>query len=804
MFKQLIRQALRSLIKQRKTTLITILGLFLAVLTILLISAWLFNEYSYDTYHSKSDRIYRMTIETGRQGDNNYWHFARCWQIWRRELPEYFPEVEQLVEIAPTHNTVVTVADEVYNEEGFAVKPNFFDVFDFHFVLGNGREALKNPHTIALSQSICSKYFGNESPLGKTLKLDGEYIDTGAVYTVTGVYKDMPFASHFHANFLVSYHEPVGMNKMEWAYTYVLLKQGADIDRLRTKLPEFIETYVPADQKANLTGIHFMPLTDIHLKSNIEREIEPNGDIRHTYMFSSIVIGLFLLALINYINLQTVLFEKRRVSFRMNQLVGAKHRHNLIIAFMESTVIGLMAISLALVCIYPAVVLIHRTGLVIPLENKGALFNRLVIVGGILWVLISITGILPYQLLKNLVVVGTHRNNSVSRALLSKSGGFSTPLIILQFSLAIFVIVASLVVRGQNQFMFSKNLGGKADNILVLYRNFWSEEEKVQLLGNVLRSNSQVEAYAAVLSEPSYLNKDARRVKTSAIPGGFTDFTLTIEPTDETFFDLFNIPIMAGRTMKTYISGQKYEEYVLNESAVRKLGFKKPVDVIGIDFTVQPIFEGIIHGGTVVGVVKDFNSASLYHPIQPTVYFQKPIWQGTSLVKLTPGVRTEQIKELEASWKTVFPNYPFEYRFLSEVYQKAYQKDILINRLLNLFSILCLVISGIGLWGFSSVILIHRTREIGIRKTNGANVRELLVLVNSRFIKWILIAWILACPVAWYIMSGWLQHYAYHITIRSWIFVAAGLMVSIIAILAVSFQSWKAATKNPVESLCYE
>jgi putative ABC transport system permease protein len=397
---------------------------------------------------------------------------------------------------------------------------------------------------------------------------------------------------------------------------------------------------------------------------------------------------------------------------------------------------------------------------------------------------------------------GTKKGGLMSRFV--KRDTLAKPLIIIQFTISIVVIICSIVLNAQNRFLFSKNLGDNKDNIVLLHRDFWSEEPNALLLKEFVSSNPDVKKYCSAMSEPSYLNKDARKVKSSLIEGGFFDYTVTIESCDETLFELFNIPFVAGRTMRPYQAGQKFEEYVLNESAVRKLGFDNPNDIIGADFTIKPFFEGIIHGGKVVGVVKDFNSASLYHPIRPTVFFQKPIWQWKILLQLADGNRREQLKSIEEDWNKAYPEFPFEYQFLSDIYSEAYKKDRMVNSLLNLFSILCIIISVIGLWGISSIIISHRIKEIGIRKTNGARIFEIVILLNKSFIIWITLALILASPIAWVLSNNWLENYAYRIDVQWWYFVFAGLLTMIIALLTISIQTWQVASRNPVESLRYE
>ena len=803
MLKYIFKQAFRNLKQQKQSTLINITGLVVAICTILFIAVWVMHEKSYDKHHSKSDRIYRLSVEEGSREKNNLWHFARTWQEWRRELTNFYPEIEELAELAPTFNTVVRIEDNSFYEKGFSVKPNIFNVFDFEFLLGDPETVLENTHSIIISESLANKYFLDLNPIGQTVELKGSYIDEEAQYTITGVYRDIPTTSHFHSEFFVHYTEPKGENQSEWAFTYLLLKKDSDIKAIQKRLPDFIKTHIPENQQESLIKIYFTPLTDIHLKSHIEREIEPNGDIKHVRLFISVTIGVFIIALINFINLLIVSFGRRISSININRVVGAGTKHNILQLMIEASIISLVSITISIILFKPLFYLLSNFDIIPSIDFNKSIYLNLLFILLIVFLVVSLAGIVPFYLLKLKNIRSGFQNTSEGLGL-KRINFYNKPLLVIQFSISILVIIGSLILNKQNNFLFSQNLGHKDDNIILLNRNFWSEEDKMMLLKSFLEKNPNVENHCAIFEPPTYLNKDARQIKTSKIPGGFTDYSLSIFVTDHSLFDLFNIPLVAGRAMKPYVEGQKYEEYVLNESAVKKMGFKSNNEVLGIDFTVKPYFDGIIHGGKVVGVVKDFNYTSLYHPIQPTVYFQKPIWQWHVLIKFVPGNLEQQLKSLKKDWVAAYPDYPFDYEIVSDLYKEAYKKDITVNKLLNLFSIFCIIISSIGLLGISSILLINKTKEIGVRKVNGAKIPEIILMFNKDFIRWILVAFVIACPIAFYTMNKWLQDFAYRTEISWWIFVLAGFFALLIALLTISIQSYKAANKNPVEALRYE
>jgi putative ABC transport system permease protein len=250
--------------------------------------------------------------------------------------------------------------------------------------------------------------------------------------------------------------------------------------------------------------------------------------------------------------------------------------------------------------------------------------------------------------------------------------------------------------------------------------------------------------------------------------------------------------------------GQEYGNYILNEAAIKKLGFESPQKAIGTAFKIGDIARETIQGGTIIGVVKDFNFSSLYSPIEPIIFFHKPSFQCQFFLKLSPGSRDKNLAQIKQVWDKVFPDFPFEYEFLVDKYNNEYKKDIITSKLINWFTIICLLLSSIGLLGISSIIVVKKTKEIGIRKVNGARTNEVLAMLNKNFLKWIAIAFIIACPIAWYAMNKWLENFAYKTELSWWIFALAGLVAFVVALLTVSWQSWRSATRNPVEALRYE
>jgi putative ABC transport system permease protein len=364
-------------------------------------------------------------------------------------------------------------------------------------------------------------------------------------------------------------------------------------------------------------------------------------------------------------------------------------------------------------------------------------------------------------------------------------------------------MVSAITISKQNNFMLSRSLGEMSSDILTFKNQNWESRSKYNAIHNKAMQNPLIKSFTATMDEPSGETLDALQVESSGIKDSQEEKRLFVMSVEDNFLDFFKIPLVSGRNFSTFNLNRKGEDYILNETALKRLGWT-PDEAIGQPFKIVFDTPDIFYGGTVVGVVRDFNFTTVKQEIKPYVFFQKPIFYLCFLIKVDSARKDEAIADLKKIWDEELPDYPFQYEFLSDLYRSAYSKEISQAKMTAFFSILAIIIICFGLFSVTSVLVARRTREIGIRKVNGAKVMDVMAMLNSGFIKWVLIAFVIAFPVAMYAMNKWLQNFAYRTEIKWWVFVVSGITVLAVALFTVSLQSWRAATRNPVEALRYE
>ena len=791
----LIKLIARNLLQSKSNTLINIFGLTISFTCAFAIIVWINYEFSYDKHIPESDRIYRLTFETTFSG--NRLHFARCWEKWVYQMPEDFPQIEEMVRLRPYRHTALRIGEnKFYSDRVFATDSNFFKVLGTEIIKGDPLLTLNEPYTAVISSSIASRCFGEDDPVGKTLFLSGDQDEKMILFTIRGVMKDTPVNSHVHFDIITSFADR--NVAPDWAYVYLLLRKNANPEDILNGLPSFIKK-VKEESDRNDFRPYLQKITDIHLFSDKDREIEINGNIKAIYLFAAIAIILLLISWANYYNLGKVRLLTLRKQMHIQRICGSDS----LLMLGQSLTESLISVSLALIVSLISLVIAGKFadaffGLTL-LQN---VFSSLQLVWPMIILIVIISmfaGSLPvmyfiFRSRRTVPVSGIKSHYSASG--LSVYG----ILVTFQLCLSIILIISAITIYRQKELIFASGMGDMSSDILAFKQQNWEIRSKYSAFRNRALQDPHIKSFSASLEEPTGETLDAMQVESPEIDENHKSNPLYVLAVEDNFLDFFNIPLIAGRNFSPFNPERKGEDYILNESAVKKLGWT-PDEAIGKPFKIKFDYPDIFYGGTVVGVVRDFNYTTVKQAIKPYVMFQKPIFYICFLVRVESAHKAEAIESLKKIWEEIYPGYPFSYSFISDLYSTAYEKEINQARLSSFFSFLAIIIICLGLFSITSVLVSRRTREIGIRKVNGASISAIMVMLNYRFLKWFAVAFLISCPVAWLVMNRWLQSFVYKTELRWWIFILSGALVFFITLLTVTARSWEAARRNPVEAL---
>ncbi|WP_340114935.1 ABC transporter permease [Maribellus mangrovi] len=796
----IIRFVIRNLKKHPILNLIKVLGLALALTGIVFISLFLKNELSYDTYHKNSERIYRFTISNPEfMGNSHFARFHNSGQI--PLLADYFSDIDEFVRLAPVRGGVVLHDEKYYDiNEAFECDSNFYCVFDAPLLIGNSSTVLEAPASMVVSESFAQKIFGNENPVGQVISIPpGQFYANKTDYTVKGVMKDFPQNSHFHPDFIAT----KAQGEMQgWAWSYLLLAPNAGPDYITSHYSEFLaaNSDTPVDQIK--TEAHLQNITDIHLHSDKLREIEPNGNMTNIYVLAIAALILLLISMSNYASLNLGMAGFSAKFMTMNQILGASKHTRLLYFIAESLFIVSASVVLFLLFSIPVHSVIQNHFGVDLL--RGNLFPVILIV--IQFSMLGILSGLQPVLKQNFGRLFSSLRNS--KPLFSNSISVNKGIIIFQYTFAIALIVAVLIITKQTNFAMKSSLGVQEDNIVCFESVHASVQQKFDVFKTELLKYNSIESVSAMMEAPG---GEANDMFSFELEGYDQEENsqerLGVFPCDYSFASLFNLTFLSGTNFsENNADNEGSGEYIINEAAMHQLRFADPDLIVGKEFQLISPVQGItIPKGIIKGVVKDFHLSNIKKKVRPLVFFKREkLWLINFVVAYHPGMKDEAIGDMQTVWTKFFPAYPFTYEHVGTMYKQVYKTEILQARLLSVFTLLSIFICSMGLLGLSLLISQQRTKEIGIRKVNGANVLEILGMLNKDFLKWIIVAFVIATPTAYYAMNKWLENFVYKTTLSWWIFALAGLLAMGIALLTVSFQSYKAAVKNPVESLRYE
>ncbi len=785
--------AVRNLFKNKSASFINILGLTIGLCSCLLIGIYILNELNYDRFEKNGNRIFRVIMEYSFDGGtaSKKGNFTSM-----KVAPTFkkkFPEVENAVRMVQ-YPRVIRYKDKLLDEKKFMYADSgFFKLFSLSLLEGNKEKVLHAPHQLVLTKSTANRYFGNEDPVGKMMQVGTDSVP----FLIAGVMQDCPSNSQFKFDFLASFTSlDMGEEATYWDAnytTYLLLKEPASAGKLEHKINAFMHNEM-AGQGASIQ-FSLEPFMQIHLYSEYGG-FEPNNNIKYIYILEGVAILLLIIACFTYINLNMARSVERAKEVGVRKVIGAG-KGQLFWQFIgESTILCLIAVSFSFIAAY--YILPYFNQLTAKELPVSALFSIKVLTGAIiLTCLVSLhAGSYPSILLSNIIPVkvlkGSFKNTG-SGQWMRKS------LIIFQFFISVLLIASTFIMQKQLSFIQNKNLGYNRDQVLVLPfdREMFG---KMQLIKQEFRSGGNIAGISVCARTPVDI-QSGYNMRSSLMPAN-RQIAVTADPVDDEFINTTGLHLIAGtdfseQDIKDAIhpaSGSPLYHFILNESAARELGWS-PEQAVG-----KKMFLDESRPGYVKGVVKDFNFESMHQPIKALVLFPED-WANNLMLKLQGGNIPQTIAHLESKWKTLIHDRPFEYHFLDDDFNSLYQSELRLGKVLNIFAGMAIALACLGLVGLSSYTAKQRQKEIGIRKVLGAGVHQMMGLLSIEYVKLVLIAVLLASPVAWIMMNRWLQDFAYHIPVRWWIFGISGLVVILIALITVSLQVFKAAVANPVKSL---
>lgn len=792
----LLRFVLRNFRKRLSLNLIKVAGLAIGLSGIILIILFLKNELSYDSFHRRADRIYRFT--TTDPGFLSNSHFARVYNS--EDIPGLaasFPEIESFVRLAPIRGGFMLYNEKYYAiDEAFQCDSTFFRIFDASLLTGDSKTVLDDPGSMVVSQSFARRVFGSADPVGEVISIPpGQYYGEKTDFTIRGVMKDFPQNSHMHPDLVTT---PAKGSVNWWAFVYILLTENSDPDKIVAGYRGYLELTTGQPAEKIETKAYLQKLTDIHLKSDKLREIEYNSNITNIYVLTIAAFILLLISLSNIASLNLSMSFFNHKFFVVNRVLDCSKRMNLNYFVVESLLVTGMAIILALGIVVPANGFVYsNTGINLLQANTWSVIAIILIFS----FLSLLAGVQP--------ALKKKFNKQVSGKIFHNGVVFNRGIIVVQFAFAIVLIVAVIVISRQTMFALNQSMGAQNSNLICFKSVHTDVQKKFELFKTELLRHNTVESVSAMMEPPGGEANDMFAFELEGfIKADEQQYErIGVFPCDFSFASIFKLEFLAGENFtERNTDADGSGEYIINKAALNYLNYNNPQDIIGKSFGLKFDSPGVVlPSGRIIGVVNDFNLSSIKKKVGPLVMFKRDsLWLINFVVACKPGMQDAALTDIQTVWEQLFPAYPFIYDNVDSMYREVYRTELLQARLLTIFTFISLFICCIGLLGLSLLAAQQRVKEIGIRKVNGARVIDLLVMLNKDIVKWIIFAFVIATPVAFYLMFKWLQNFVYRTGLHLWIFALAGILALVIAILTVSWQSWRAATRNPVEALRYE
>ena len=805
MLKNYFTIALRLLKRNKLISTINILGLVLALTGTLLIALFVQDELRYDRYHAHADDIYRVTRNFLSSDGSVALHLGSIAPPYGPLLENDFPDIKAVVRTTWSDfqfrriEESGNVGEPLNIAQSFFAEPSIFTVFSIPIVAGDSKTPLEKPFTLMISDAAAERYFGTQDVVGERLKAGDDYY-----VEITGVYEAFPPQSHWHPEFLVAFStlndgEIYGREQLEtnWGannfMTYILVNEEFDPVRTEAQFPDFLDRNMTGFDEAppsTWTNLFLQPLTSIHLHSQLDSELEANGNINHVYIMGAIGVFLLLIACFNFINLSTARATSRGKEVGLRKVVGAFRRQLIAQHLSESILVTLFSFLVAIVLVTLALPWLNDfTGKSLAAEQFMQPGVVLSVLGAVVLVGI-LAGLYPAFIISGFNPALTLKGRTGSTR---GSGRVRKVLVVVQFTVSIVMIIATLITYQQLNYLSDRDLGYTKDQIVSLY--------------NSHRLNDRYEAFYNELTQhPAIVNaSQSSKVPTERLTsfGGTSvqqDDSLVLTELfvkdvfiDSKYFDTYQIPLVSGRNFSEDIASDDSTSFILNESAVRMVGWTN-------EEAVGRMIKNRETTGTVVGVVQDFHFESLHQPIIPMIFNGQPQFYDLS-VRVAADDMPEALAHMEVVWEQFVPNQPFAYEFLSESYQRLYDSERSQNELFIIFATLAIFIAAMGLFGLATFSTQQRTKEVSIRKVLGAPVSSILRLLSQEIIILILIANLIAWPIAWYAMGEWLSGFAYHVEMSLFTYLLAAVLALVITLVTISSQTVRTALTNPATIL---
>ena len=786
-----IKYTIRNFRKQKLFTFVNLAGLILGIISTTLILIYISFELSFDRFHKNSDRIFRVYNTASIGGANGAW--IQTPTPLASFLQNKFSEVNKTVRIARIPKGLLSAGDKNFFEEKIIIADSsIFDVFTFPLIIGNKNDVLAQPNSVVLTESFAEKYFGKKNPIGKTIRYNRK-----TDLTITGIMKNIPENSHLQFDVVVPmsaaktfFWDDFLENRMNtFVFLYLLINPGTDFDKFEKAVSQSTQEYSGGDFGDNQL-YHVQTLTSIHLHSDMGGEFSTNSDIKNIYILGTIAFLILIIACINYINLSFSIISRRSTELGIRKIMGARKKQLISLYLQDAFVLTGIAVIVSVVII-PDLFPWFGGLMGVNLSEYTKINNLIPGIVSLFLIITLITGLSSGWISTRINPMDTLRKTLIHR---KKNIGTQGLLVLFQFGVSIALIFSALIVYRQMSFIRNMDLGFSKEQLLIIPLDDKKMLSKIIPFKHDVLMNSNILSASAVSDLPgamiwvTSIHYDGSNKQNSP--------TMSYLEIDKDFVKTFGIHLKEGYLPGDTASPYSGTQYMMNESAVRKLGWAEPVG------KKLSCYNG--KDGFVTGIIGDFHFKTLHKEIEPLFLYIREEAPKYLAVKLNTTDIRSSVEFIKQQWNNIVPDSPFEYFFYDNFYDNLYKKEALLGKIIFIFSMIAIMIACMGLFGLAAFFSERRTKEIGVRKANGALIIEVITMLNREFIKWVVISFIIATPVSWYAMHKWLQTFAYKTEMSWWIFALAGILSIGIALITVSWQSWRAATRNPVEALRYE